>query len=198
MSEDTPLQNNLGVNEPNPEEINDFFNDYNPEIESGSASDEKSKNEKIALFGGDLTDIEIFLKHEEERLKFLEFKLKQKDNKLKFLEFKLKKKTLLRETYSSFKDRKNERRLRKENAKKAFWFSSIWAVFIAIFIIIHGLKSFTLPVFPYFEFEFSVNQTEFMFVCGTLTASVLIFYLTVIKNLFPNKPESEQKKEPSE
>jgi len=169
------------------EDINSFFQDYNPESENTEDSEkskENSRKEKMLFFGGDLTDIEAFLKHEEIRLKFLEFKLK--------------KKTQIKDDESTYKDRKNERRLRKENAKKAFWFSSIWAVFIAVFIIVHGLKKFTLPIFPFLEFEFSVNEKEFMFVCGTLTASVLIFYLTVIKNLFPNKPEPNKNKESSE
>lgn len=161
-------------------DIDSFFNDYNPENEETEASKENSKKEKIALFGGDLTDIEAFLKHEEIRLKFLEFKLK--------------KTTLLREAHSTFKDRKNERRLRKENAKKAFWFSAIWAVFIGFFIMLHGLKCFKLPFLPFLpliEYDFLISETEFMFVCGTLTASILIFYLTVIKNLFPNKLEEK-------
>ncbi|WDF46977.1 hypothetical protein PQ459_00520 [Chryseobacterium sp. KACC 21268] len=152
-----------------------FFDNYSPEVEPSSTSDIKSKKEKIALFGGEMNDIDVFLKHEEFRLKYYEFRLKRK--------------TQINENKSKFKDSKNERRLRKENAKKAFWFSSIWAIFIAFFIILHGLKEFRLPFFKSIKISYSVSETEFIFVCGTLTASVLIFYLTVIKNLFPNKPD---------
>ena len=76
-------------------------------------------------------------------------------------------------------NQESERDLRKENAKKAFWFSVVWAVFICIFILLYGFKLF----------GFNISETSFMFVCGTLTTSILIFYLTVIRNLFPTKPE---------
>ncbi len=76
------------------------------------------------------------------------------------------------------KNEKAERKLRKENAKKAFWFSSIWAIFIAVFILLHSFEQVSY---------FKITPTEFMFVCGTLTTSILIFYLTVIRNLFPTK-----------
>lgn len=79
-------------------------------------------------------------------------------------------------------NQESERDLRKENAKKAFWFSAIWATFIGIFILFHGFID---------KSRFRINETEFMFVCGTLTASILIFYLTVIKNLFPNRDGKE-------
>lgn len=75
-------------------------------------------------------------------------------------------------------NQESERDLRRENAKKAFYFASIWAVFIGVFIFSHGLEE---------VIKFTVTETEFMFVCGTLTASILVFYLTVIKNLFPNR-----------
>ncbi|HAO07749.1 MAG TPA: hypothetical protein DCQ50_12310 [Chryseobacterium sp.] len=61
-----------------------FLESYNPSAEDISNPEdveklnENSRKEKMALFGGDLTDIEAFLKHEETRLKFLEFKLKKK------------------------------------------------------------------------------------------------------------------------
>lgn len=169
----------------NGDDIDDFFKDYNPENEESGASTEKSQKEKMALYGGDLTDIEAFLKHEETRLKFLEFKLK--------------KKTQLKESHSKFKDNKNERRLRKENAKKAFIFSSTWAIFIACFVLLHGFKGIRIPFFRFgIRIDFKITETEFIFVCGTLTASVLIFYLMVIKNLFPNKHEPEKNKESSE
>ncbi len=80
-------------------------------------------------------------------------------------------------------NQESERALRKENAKKAFWFSAIWAIFIAVFILLHAFSNFDF---------FKITQTEFIFVCGTLTTSILIFYLTVIKNLFPNRDSSSK------
>lgn len=76
-------------------------------------------------------------------------------------------------------NQESERNLRKENAKKAFWFSVVWAGFICVFILLYGFKLF----------GFTISETSFMFVCGTLTTSILIFYLTVIRNLFPTKSE---------
>lgn len=78
------------------------------------------------------------------------------------------------------KNQKSERKLREDNAKKAFYFSIGWAVFIAVFILLHSFEQVNY---------FKITSTEFMFVCGTLTTSILIFYLTVIRNLFPTKPE---------
>lgn len=81
--------------------------------------------------------------------------------------------------YKKFKLQKDnedsERKLREENAKKAYKFSRNWAIFIAILIIIYGF----IPR-PYFK----ISQTEFMFVIGSLTASILTYYLLVIKYLF--------------
>ena len=76
-------------------------------------------------------------------------------------------------------NQESERDLRKENAKKAFWFSVVWAGFICVFILLYGFKLY----------GFALSETSFMFVCGTLTTSILIFYLTVIRNLFPTKSE---------
>ncbi|WMC06282.1 hypothetical protein [Elizabethkingia anophelis] len=182
MSEENRHHDNAKAENNN--EFDTFFEHYDPEIEMENSSieqdveriDTNSRKENATLFGGDLKDIEAYLKHEEIRLKFLEFKLK--------------KKTRIKEDKSTYKDKRNERKLRKENAKKAFWFSCIWAIFIAIFIILHAVKTVKLPfLFSTFEFTFVLKETEFIFVCGTLTASILIFYLTVIKNLFPNKPD---------
>ena len=78
------------------------------------------------------------------------------------------------------KNQKSERKLREDNAKKAFYFSIGWAVFIAVFILLHSFEQVNY---------FKITPTEFMFVCGTLTTSILVFYLTVIRNLFPTKTE---------
>ncbi len=78
------------------------------------------------------------------------------------------------------KNEKSERALRKENAKSALIFSSAWAIFIGIIIILHGFgKSFNF---------FSLTQTEFLFIIGTLTASIFTFYTLVLKYLFYRKP----------
>lgn len=104
--------------------------------------------EQNVLFGGDLNNIDEWIKHEEFRLK------KKKED--------------------------SERVLREENAQKAFWFSVVWAGFIVAFILLHGFKDLTC---------FSVTETEFLFVCGTLTTSLLAYYLLVIKYLFYRKSE---------
>lgn len=53
-------------------------------------------------------------------------------------------------------NQESERSLRRENAKKAFWFSSIWAFFIGVFIFFHALEELIY---------FKMSETEFMFVC---------------------------------
>jgi hypothetical protein len=79
----------------------------------------------------------------------------------------------------------SERDLREDNAKKAFWFSSIWACFIGLFIMFHGFEQIN---------TFKVTETEFIFVCGTLTTSILVFYLIVLKNLFPTPKNNSMEK----
>ncbi|MCD0471398.1 MULTISPECIES: hypothetical protein [unclassified Flavobacterium] len=74
----------------------------------------------------------------------------------------------------------SERKLRQENAKKAFVFSSRWAIFIAIVILLHGLGAS-------YKF-FILSQTEFLFVVGTLTTSIFAFYTLVLRYLFYRKP----------
>jgi len=76
----------------------------------------------------------------------------------------------------------SERKLREKNAKKAYKFSRNWAIFIAFLIIIYGF-------FP--RDIFKLSEVEFMFVIGSLTASILTFYLLVIKYLFYIKPEKK-------
>lgn len=127
----------------NNQSVEEFFKNANWTNTSAPASP-ASSIEQNELFGGDLSDINEWIMHEEFRLK-----KKREDS---------------------------ERTLREENAKKAFWFSSIWALFICVFIMFHGFEQINY---------FKVKETEFMFVCGTLTTSILIFYLTVIRNLFP-------------
>lgn len=75
----------------------------------------------------------------------------------------------------------SERTLRQKNAKKAFIFSSRWAIFIAVIILLHGFGSC-------FNF-FTLNQVEFLFVIGTLTTSIFAFYTLVLRYLFYRKPD---------
>lgn len=82
--------------------------------------------------------------------------------------------------YEKFKIQKenedSERDLRKSNANRAFWFSAIWATFVAILILLHGSCKY-----------FHLKESEFIFVVGSLTASILTYYLLVIKYLFYRK-----------
>ena len=79
------------------------------------------------------------------------------------------------------KNEKSERALRKENAKSALIFSSAWAIFIALIILLHGFgKAFHF---------YSLTQTEFLFIIGTLTTSIFTFYTLVLKYLFYRKPD---------
>ena len=82
-----------------------------------------------------------------------------------------------------FKLQKNdadaERALRGDHAQKAYEFSKYWAIFIGIIIVLHA----TIRKF--------LTETEFMFVIGSLTASILTYYLLVIKYLF-YRPKDNQ------
>lgn len=79
--------------------------------------------------------------------------------------------------YEKFKIQKenedSERELRKSNANRAFWFSAIWAVFVAFIVLLHASCRY-----------FVLKESEFIFVIGSLTASILTYYLLVIKYLF--------------
>ena len=86
------------------------------------------------------------------------------------------------------KNEKSERKLRKKNAKLAFIFSSAWAVFIAIVILLHGFGQ-------QFKF-FSLSQTEFLFIIGSLTASIFAFYTLVLRYLFYRKEISSSNTKP--
>lgn len=145
------------------ETIENFFNANSNKVAKEEA-DTKSFQEREFLFGISLENfgienLEGWLKYEEQ----------QSTIWINHEEFRLKK-----------ANSDSERTLREKNARLAFRFAACWATFIAIFIILHGFKQC-------FGVSFKLEQSEFIFVCGTLTASVLIFYLTVIKNLFPNK-----------
>ena len=72
-------------------------------------------------------------------------------------------------------DKTSKRVLKEKNAKLAFQFSSIWAVFIALIILFRGFKKWSY---------FDLSQSEFLFIIGSLTTSVFAFYIFVLKYLF--------------
>lgn len=74
-------------------------------------------------------------------------------------------------------DRQSERILREKNAKLAFRFSSAWAIFIALIILLKGFELWS----------YNLSQTEFLFIIGSLTTSIFTFYLLVLKYLFDKK-----------
>ena len=73
------------------------------------------------------------------------------------------------------KDKESERDLRRKNANRSFWFSLGWASFIGLFI---GVKGF------YKDFQFT--QTEYLATIGTLSITILTYYLVVVRSIFPN------------
>ncbi|OEJ98739.1 hypothetical protein A8C32_05955 [Flavivirga aquatica] len=139
----TSTDNNIEVeshfNTNTQEEINIDINDV----------DNKSQKERNEFFSGNMDNIDIFLKHEE-------FKLKKANSD-------------------------SERGLRERNAALAFKFSSIWALFIGLIILLKGFDFFTC---------YELSQTEFLFVIGSLTTSIFTFYLLVIKYLFYHKEDN--------
>jgi hypothetical protein len=70
----------------------------------------------------------------------------------------------------------SERKLREENAERAYYFSFKWAIFICVLILLYGFGGFI--------WEFKLSQTEFMFIIGSLTTSIFAFYVLVLKYLF--------------
>lgn len=80
-------------------------------------------------------------------------------------------------------DRDAERALRNTNAERAFEFSARWSIFIAIVILLKGFGSSWL--------SFNLSETEFLFIIGSLTSSILLFYTLVIRYLF-NKPDNKK------
>lgn len=166
------MQNNQ--NNPNIQDVEAFFNQNSGRINavtSASLSDNnKSNEEREFLFGLSLESFGL-----ENLDNWIKYEAQRSDIWIKHEEFRLKK-----------ANSDSERELREKNAKLAFEFAKHWAIFIGLFILLHGFNNATICIF---SLSFNITETEFMFVCGTLTASILIFYLTVIKNLFPNKPQ---------
>lgn len=71
----------------------------------------------------------------------------------------------------------SERKLREENANKAFNFSLGWAGFIGFIIL---MKSF-------FPSKFVMTEAEYLATIGTLSITILTYYLVVIRYLFYKK-----------
>lgn len=169
-------------------DVQDYFNRNPRPTADPESNDGRSINERNALFGLNLNNlgvenIGIWIKYNSEGER------NYRKSEYMLAEIHIKKEELKQRTLNS----ESERLLREKNANLAFYFAAMWAGFIAVFILLHGIKKIIFPFLPYIEFEFSISEKEFIFVCGTLTASVLIFYLTVIKNLFPNKTENSKK-----
>lgn len=80
------------------------------------------------------------------------------------------------------RDKESERDLRRKNANRSFWFSLGWASFIGIFIAIKG-----------FYKDFSFSETEYLSTIGTLSITILTYYLVVVKSLFPNAKNENNK-----
>ncbi|MDP9961860.1 hypothetical protein [Chryseobacterium lathyri] len=179
----TPPENQTSITE-----IQDYFNRNPRPTNTAGSIDGRSVNERNALFGLNLENLGV-----ENIGLWIQYNSESEKNYRKYeslmAEIHVKKEELKQKTLNS----ESERKLRERNARLAFYFSAIWALFIAVFIVLHGVKKMYINILPFIEFEFTISETEFIFVCGTLTASVLIFYLTVIKNLFPNKPDASSR-----
>lgn len=70
-------------------------------------------------------------------------------------------------------DAELERKLRKDNANRAFAFSAIWAICIAVIVFIKGFKK-----------DFNLSETEYIATIGTLSVTILTYYLVVVRHLF--------------
>lgn len=68
----------------------------------------------------------------------------------------------------------SERKLREENANKAFNFSLGWAGFIGIVVIMKSC----------FSWIFKMTEAEYLATIGTLSITILTYYLVVIRYLF--------------
>lgn len=85
----------------------------------------------------------------------------------------------LEELKIKIKKTDSHRDMREKNAKLAFNFSAIWAVFIGIIILLYGFGR----KFDFFE----MSETAFIFIIGSLTFSILAFYTIVLTFLFKSK-----------
>ncbi|RJE71877.1 hypothetical protein [Reichenbachiella sp. MSK19-1] len=115
-------------------------------------------------------DIKIDEKSQQEQLELFSGKLETLSDWITHETFRLNK-----------KDKESERDLRRKNANRSFWFSLGWAAFIGAFIVVKGF---------YETFHFS--ETEYLATIGTLSITILTYYLVVVKSLFPNnKPNNK-------
>ncbi len=71
------------------------------------------------------------------------------------------------------RNEESERALREDNAKKAFWFSVGWAIFIAFVVLIKLVWS-----------EACLNETEYIATITTLSVTILTYYMVVVRHLF--------------
>lgn len=133
----------------NSNDVASFFENSEPTV-NDSSEDKKSDQEEDSLFSNKYTG-----------------GFKNIDVWVKHEEFRIRK-----------LDRESERLLRERNAKLAFWFSLVWAIFIVLFIILKGFLGHSIFVF---------SQAEFLFVIGSLTTSIFAFYILVLKYLFYRK-----------
>ncbi|WPO89928.1 hypothetical protein [Chryseobacterium sp. HR92] len=176
---------------PSINDVQNYFNTNPRPVSSTGNDDGQSINERNALFG-----ISIETLGAEHIGLWVQYISNSDKHYRKYenlmAEIHVKKEELKQKTLNS----ESERTLREKNAVLAFRFSALWASFIGLFILLHGIKFIKVPFFTKLvTIPFTLSETEFIFVCGTLTASILIFYLTVIKNLFPNKIEDKQSQE---
>jgi len=81
------------------------------------------------------------------------------------------------------KDRREERELRRINANRAYYFSLGWAIFIAFIVMSNSFSGY-----------FNLSKGEYYFTLGSLTITILTYYLTVIRSLFPTPKEPKSPK----
>ncbi len=84
------------------------------------------------------------------------------DNFLQHEEFRLRK-----------KDAESERLLREKNANRAFIFSALWTLCIAVIVFVKG-----------FSPKFNLTEAEFIATIGTLSITILTYYMVVVRHLF--------------
>ena len=72
-------------------------------------------------------------------------------------------------------DREKDRTLKDTHASKAYKFSIAWAIFIALVVTAKATCN-----------HFNLDTTEYVATIGTLTITILTYYMVVIKSIFPN------------
>lgn len=90
----------------------------------------------------------------------------------------------LTKTQMLVRDRASERNLRRKHSDRSFKFSIGWAIFIALLILLKGFGKFL---------HFELSSTEFLTVIGSLTATILTYYMIVLNYLFPKQKDKTSK-----